>query len=119
MADLPRLKTGAVTQYPAQKAICYSTHILRFADGSEQRFREYSSALRRWTVQLDLLDEVEMSQIESFFLSQQGVFGSFSFVDPWEEVEYANCSLENAELVLKFLREGRGQAILRIQQNRT
>lgn len=118
MADFPRLKTGAIAQYPAQKTTVFSTRVMRFVDGSEQRYREYSSALRRWTIQLDLLDESEMEQLDSFFLAQQGAYGVFSFVDPWEGLEYPNCSLEDADVALKYLREGRGQATLRIKQNR-
>ena len=40
MANFPRLTTGAVTQYPSSRNLTYSTYVLRFVDGREQRFRE-------------------------------------------------------------------------------
>ena len=40
MNEFPKLKTGAVAQYPAQRTTRYSTHVMRFMDGSEQRYRE-------------------------------------------------------------------------------
>ena len=33
MSDFPILKTGAVIQYPAEKATSFSTEVLRFVDG--------------------------------------------------------------------------------------
>jgi hypothetical protein len=118
MADFPQLRSGAIAQYPAHKTTLYSTSILCFVDGSEQRYREYGSALRQWRIELDQLDESELARIESFFISQQGIFGEFSFVDPWDGTEYPNCSLEDGELALRYIREGKGQTSLVIRQNR-
>jgi len=72
MSDFPILKTGAILQYPAQKAIRFSTAVLRFVDGAEQRFRDYQMPLRRWTIQLDLLDENELHVLNEFFRAQSG-----------------------------------------------
>ena len=41
MSEFPPLKTGAVMQYPAQKEARFSTTVVRFTDGSEQRFPQY------------------------------------------------------------------------------
>ncbi|MCW5981903.1 MAG: DUF2460 domain-containing protein [Bryobacteraceae bacterium] len=118
MATFPTLKTGAVAQYPARKTTSFSTCVMRFVDGNEQRFREYGRPLRSWIVELDQLDDSEMARIEEFFASQQGVLGVFTFVDPWDGIEYPECSLQDPELTLTFLREGKGQAMLRINENR-
>jgi phage-related protein len=118
MSEFPRLKTGAVAQYPAEKSVVYSTTVLRFLDGTEQRCRDYGTALRRWTIRLDRLDEREMAQVEEFFLSQQGQAEDFTFTDPWDGEEYPACSIENHELVLSFLEQGRGQTLLVIRENR-
>ena len=50
MANFPRLTTGAVTQYPSSRNMTYSTHVLRFVDGREQRFREVGGPVRSWVV---------------------------------------------------------------------
>lgn len=118
MADFPVLKTGAVAQYPLTRALGYSTRVLRFVDGSEQRFREYPRALRRWVIRLDLLDEEEMSRVEEFFVSQQGKLGSFSFTDPWDGTQYPNCSLERDEILLRFGAVMRGEATVVVRENR-
>jgi len=119
MSDFPRLKTGAVMQYPATRTVTYSTHVMRFVDGSEQRCRAYSSPVRRWVVRLDLLDDTEMAGLEEFFVSRQGEFDSFFFTDPWDNAEYPNCSLENDEAALEFLQEGRGRTTLVVRENRS
>lgn len=41
----PTLKTGATLQYPAQRATAFSTDVVRFVDGSEQRFRDIKRRL--------------------------------------------------------------------------
>ncbi len=118
MSDFPLLRTGAVLQYPATRQIRSSTCVLRFLDGSEQRFREYGTPIRWWTIRLDLLDETEMAAVESFFLSQQGQSGSFSFTDPWAGTVYPNCSLESDLLSLEFSNLCRGRTTLVIKENR-
>lgn len=118
MSDFPSLRTGAVVQYPATRQIRSSTCVLRFLDGSEQRFREYGGPIRSWTIRLDLLDDREMAALESFFLSEQGQSGSFSFTDPWDGTVYPDCSLEDDSLSLKFGNLNRGSTALVIKENR-
>jgi hypothetical protein len=118
MSDFPSLRTGAVAQYPATRQIQSSTCVLRFLDGSEQRFREYGRPIRSWTVRLGLLDDEEMAALESFFLSQQGQSGSFSFTDPWDGTIYPSCSLESDLLSLEYGNLSRGRTTLVIKENR-
>ena len=119
MSEFPQLKTGAVAQYPARKTVSYRTHVLRFVDGSDQRFREYSAAVHRWIIRLDLLDEAELGEVEQFFLSQQGELSDFSFTDPWDGDEYASCSLESGQTALEYYRQGCGRAMLVVKENRS
>lgn len=118
MSEFPRLKTGAVLQYPAEKLIAYSTQIFRFVDGSEQRCRSYGGPRRRWVIRLDQLDEGELAQLEEFFVAQQGRAGEFAFTDPWDGQQYPSCSIEQDELTLSLLGADRGQTILVIRENR-
>jgi hypothetical protein len=118
MSDFPTLKTGAVLQYPAQKAVRFSTGVVRFADGSEQRFRNYQTPLRRWLIRLDLLDETELHVLREFFRAQSGAFETFAFTDPWDGARYTSCSLENDELAEVLSGEVRGKTALTVRQNR-
>jgi hypothetical protein len=118
MSDFPLLKTGAILQYPATCRIQHSTRVLRFLDGTEQRFREYPEALRRWVIRLDLLDESEMASLEEFFQSQQGRQGEFSFSDPWSGTTYPHCSLESDVLELDFEGFMKNRTSLVVKENR-
>jgi hypothetical protein len=118
MGNFPLLRTGAVLQYPATRHIQTSTCVLRFVDGTEQRFRDYQRPIRRWTVRLDLLDETEMKAMEEFLVSQQGQSGSFSFTDPWDGIEYANCSLECDVVPMESGGPFRGRTALVVRENR-
>lgn len=117
MSTFPVLKTGAVMQYPAEKELVNSTEVLWFVDGSEQRIREYRGSRRRWIIRLELLDESEMAAIEEFFVSQHGRAGSFQFRDPWDGTEYPDCGFASDELPLEQEEEGRGRAVLVVQDN--
>src|ERR1700690_4189051 len=119
MASFPLLKTGAVTQYPAQKSFAYSNYVARFLDGTEQRYRECGTPLSRWIIRLDLVDEAELNALDLFFLGQQGAFAGFSFIDPWDSSTHANCSLEQDTLDLQIAGEGRASTTLTIRENRT
>src|SRR5687767_10095146 len=105
MSAFPRLKTLAVMQYPAEKKIGCSTRVLRFVDGSEQRFRELERPVRRWAVRLDLLDGREWAELEAFFVFTNGRAGIFSFTDPWDESEHADCSFDSDSARIELVGE--------------
>ena len=115
----PTLKTGAVAQYPAKRTTGFNTDIVRFLDGTEQRFRDNPSILHEWTIQLDLLDDAELSALDQFFVSNQGSFESFSFTDPWDGSVYPNCSLKGDAFVFQLRSEGRAKSTLIVRENRT
>ena len=118
MAHFPTLKTGAVAQYPSDRAREYSTLVQEFLDGSEQRSPQYGAPLRRWMVRLDLLDEAEMFRLEEFFVEQGGAAGGFAFTDPWDGTTYPNCSFEGGAVDLQFAGAGRGTLELTVRENR-
>jgi phage-related protein len=99
MNQFPVLKTGAVMQYPAERRLQFSTQVVRFVDGSEQRFRQFSASIHRWAIRLDKLDEHEVNQMRDFFRVQNGGAGVFQFTDPWDGTVYASCSLETEQMV--------------------
>jgi hypothetical protein len=117
MAAFPALKTGAVAQYPSERALQFSTVVHAFVDGSEQRWGEYGSGLRRWLIRLELLDEAELFGLERFFIEQGGAAGSFSFTDPWDGTEYLDCSFEGDEIDLVFEGQGNGKSTLIVKEN--
>jgi phage-related protein len=119
MSNFPTLKTGATLQYPAQKATAFSTDVVRFIDGSEQRFRGYATPLRRWTIRLDLLDQTELHALREFFRTESGSAESFSFTDPWDSTVYPSCSLQDDTLTEELRDEEKGKTTLTVCENRS
>ncbi len=117
VSAFPKLKTGVVAQYPCVRRAEYGTEVLRFVDGSEQRYRKRGRG-RRWVIRLQLLDETELARVEEFFAAQQGRFGSFAFEDPWDGTVYADCSFAEDELGMELAGEGRGRVAVVIRENR-
>jgi phage-related protein len=118
VASFPVLKTGVVAQYPTDRQRNVSTQVLRFLDGSEQRFPAYGATLRRWVIQMDLLDEGELANLEAFFESQGGRAGVFSFTDPFDATVYANCSFDADEFLGTYGGPQQGKASVTIKENR-
>jgi hypothetical protein len=117
MIEFPRLKTGAVAQYPSTQITSFKTHVCTFLDGSEQRYRQRGRVHRRWIISLSQLNEDELASMDEFFRSNQGETGHFSFHDPWDEVIYENCSLENGEVLGRFVDLGDCRVVLIVRQN--
>ena len=119
MANFPTLKTGAVAQYGSDRSRRFSTQVLRFVDGSEQRFPRYGSPLMRWVVRLELLDESELETLRQFFENTGGCAGSFSFTDPWSGAVYTSCSFDREDLALTYEGVSRGKTQFLVKENRT
>lgn len=117
MASFPVLQTGAVAQYPSFRSVRAAARILRFVDGSEQRFKQFGAPVRSWVIRLDRVSEEELAVIEAFFVSQQGSFGSFAFTDPWDGTEYPDCSFGADELDFRLVDESGGATSLTINNN--
>jgi phage-related protein len=118
MASFPTLKTSAVMQYPAVKAIAFQNQVVRFVDGTEQRYRDCAGPLRRWTIRLSDLDETEMAALEHFLESNQGSFGRFAFTDPWDNQTYGDCSFASDAMTLTSVDEMRGNTSVTVKENR-
>lgn len=118
MANFPTLKTGAVAQYPSDRTRRFSTRVLRFLGGGEQRFAGFSAPLKRWSIRLELLDEAELAGLEEFFLEQGGQAGTFAFTDPWDGTVYASCSFESDAMNADYRGVGDGAASLVLKENR-
>ena len=114
MAEFPKLKTGAVAQYPSTREARLRNDSVRFLDGSFQRYRG-TALRRRWVIRLELLDEGEMAALEEFFAAMQGGYASFTFTDPWDEQDYAGCRLGD-EAAFVAAGEMQGSTILTVTQ---
>ncbi|MGA2185064.1 MAG: DUF2460 domain-containing protein [Bryobacteraceae bacterium] len=119
MATFPILKTGVVAQYPLVSQTQFATDVVRFIDGTEQRFRRYPAALHRWTVRLNLLDETELSATLLFFRMQRGMGGTFSFTDPVDGTVYPGCCFISDSIQTLQDATGRCTTVVAIQQNRS
>src|SRR5579884_758743 len=117
MTSFPQLKTTAVAQYPLARRTTYSTEILQFTDGSEQRYSNYAQPVRRWQIQLASLDEGELSALRQFFRAQNGLTGRFTFIDPVSATAYPNCSFDQQMMSGTLQDVSRSSASLVIRTN--
>ncbi|MGB9604885.1 MAG: DUF2460 domain-containing protein [Bryobacteraceae bacterium] len=95
----------------------YRNEVLRFLDGSEQRYRQARGPLKQWVLNFGAIEDEEARRLVNFFEGQQGRVGSFAFEDPWEKTTNPNCSLVNDEVRLELENEGRARVRVVIREN--
>ncbi len=103
MASFPLLSSGAISQYPTESFVGQSVAVIRFLDGSDQRFILAGRRLRRWRIDLTLLSDEEVFALESFFDAQKGQFSPFTFTDPASNTLVPNCRLADSEMTTEYL----------------
>lgn len=103
MANFPLLSTGVIAQYPTPITSGQSAEVIRFLDGSDQRFLNQGRMFRQWQIRLDLLNENEIQQLEAFFLAQLGDYSSFTFPDPLSGASVPNCRLAAPAIVSAYV----------------
>src|SRR5437016_13770853 len=118
MTTFPNLKTSAVAQYPAERALCFRNQIVRFLDGREQRYRDCAGPLHRWEIPLERLDDGEVAKIADFFASNAGAYGDFAFTDPWDGQLYPHCSIATDQIEVGTKAEMSGFTSVVILENR-
>lgn len=114
MATFPVLNTGAVAQYPLGLGTCFSTQSVWFLDGSQQKYRLIGKGLRRWTINLNLLDEDELGAVIAFVEQQQSA--SFTFTDPFTGASVPNCVLSGQQFDATISPKLSGQTTVVIEE---
>lgn len=103
MATFPVLSSGAIAQYPTALATGQAAQAIRFLDGSDQRYLTQGTMLRSWEIRLDLLNETEIQQVETFFALVEGDYSTFVFPDPFSGTNVVNCRLGAPTLVSEYM----------------
>ncbi len=111
-ATFPLLSTGAVAQYPTAQITSQGAQVIRFLDGTDQRYLTQANALRRWQIRLDQLNEGEIFQLESFFAQQSGNYSIFSFPDPFSGTVVPNCRFGTEALETSYVGVDVSSAVL-------
>ena len=103
MATFPVLSSGAVAQYPTALVAGQAAQVIRFLDGSNQRYLTQGRMLRSWEIRLDLLNESEIQQLETFFALLEGDYSPFVFPDPFTGTSVVDCRLGAPTIVSDYL----------------
>jgi hypothetical protein len=100
--EFPLLSSGAVTQYGAPVGLVLPAQVIRFLDGTDQRFLACGKVFRRWAIDLRLLNESEIASMEDFFTAMSGEYLTFSFPDPISGTSVPNCRIGAPELISDY-----------------
>jgi hypothetical protein len=100
--EFPTLSSGAVTQYGSPIGFVWPAQVIRFVDGTDQRFLACGNVFRRWAIDLRLLNESEIAALEAFFAAMSGEYLTFTFPDPISGTNVANCRIGAPELISNY-----------------
>jgi len=82
MAVYPQLTTGALVQYPIRKRQTTRTVTNITADGRSIRLADQPASLTEWHLRYEGLSDVELYNLEQFFVAVEGSLNGFTFIDP-------------------------------------
>ncbi len=102
MVTFPSLKSGAVAQFPMPVLTGQGVRVVRFMDGSDQRYLLQGRTYRSWQIQLQFLDEDELAAVEAFFTAQSGDYSTFTFPDPFSNQLVPNCRFGGPALTTTY-----------------
>ena len=100
--EFPLLSSGAVTQYGSLIGFVWPAQVIRFVDGTDQRFLACGNVFRRWAIDLRLLNESEVASMEEFFNNALGEYSTFTFPDPISGTNVPNCRIGAPELISDY-----------------
>jgi hypothetical protein len=86
MPCFPQLLTGASGQYPIRKQCTCRTIRNRSLDGREIKLADPAASSVDWTLTFEELIDDEMASLRDFFLNMEGQLGTFTFLDPTDNL---------------------------------
>lgn len=86
MNYFPQLSTGSTGQYPIGKRRASRTVINQAADGARYKLEDANAAAVEWTLVFQTLTDAERNALTALHTSTEGRLGSFTFLDPTDNL---------------------------------
>jgi hypothetical protein len=86
MLVFPQLATGAVGQYPITKRRRARTVVNEAAEGARVKLADAAAATVDWELEFSALSETERGAIEALHAAVEGRLGTFTFLDPTDNL---------------------------------
>jgi hypothetical protein len=86
MSYFPQLDSGASVQYPFVKRRYFRTVVNTLAGGRTVKFLDPGATVAAWDLDLVSLTNLERGRLEDFFHAVEGRLGSFTLLDPTENL---------------------------------
>src|SRR5207244_9174402 len=86
MQCFPQLLTGASSQYPIQKRNSTRTIRNRCLDGREIKLADPAGSSIEWQLTFQELVDAEIASLLGFFVGTEGSLGTFTFLDPTDNL---------------------------------
>lgn len=99
MTYFPQLTSGALAQYPLRKRRISRAVVNTMGDGSDRKLLDPMAAAVTWRLVYSGLTSEERAKLEQFFESVEGRLGTFTFLDPTDNLLVWSEQLTNAAWV--------------------
>jgi hypothetical protein len=86
MFYFPQLSTGSIGQYPIRKRRVARTIVNEAADSNQYKLADANAASVEWTLDFQTLSDAERDALIALHGSVEGRLGSFTFLDPTDNL---------------------------------
>jgi hypothetical protein len=86
MKCFPQLTTGATAQFPIRKWLRSRTVVNETSDSRQIKWEDAGGSSMEWELGFEGLSDEERDRLEQFFLEMEGRLGSFTFLDPTDNL---------------------------------
>jgi hypothetical protein len=86
MLCFPQLSTGSIGQYPIQKRRLSRAVVNEASDGSRVKLADPGAGAIEWTLTFESLSDEERSALKNLHSVTEGRLGSFTFLDPTDNL---------------------------------
>lgn len=114
MASFPTLRSGQVTMTPLTRASEFVTGVIRYRNGSEQRFVQRAERAR-FVLSFSNLDGYDVATLRDFWRSTKGAFDA-TWGITIDGVLYEGCAFEDDEFSVTESKAERYSVSLRVIQ---
>ncbi len=109
--SFPTLSFGSVAEYPLTDTSSFMSDVNESPLGPRFVWSWYGSSLtnfptgylKAWRLSYPLISDADRATLETYFLGQQGRYGSFSFTSPIDSTTYSHVRFASDSLAIKHL----------------
>lgn len=123
-SSYPTLSAGVVCEYPFTESSEFFSSVQDSEIGQRYVYAWYAAGLtgfpsnyqRTWKLEYPVLSDADLATLETFFMTQQGRYSSFSFTDPVDTLTYTHVRFDSDQFQIRYQDYNRSSVTVLLRQ---